>query len=222
MVDKAKGKAIATKIRKWLEVVQALNTQRQRFAVPITRLTSIKSFCQNVAAAQKFALFIAKRVQAQMQEASQPEHYSLEEWQTYQTLFAETIGLMESEIKRQTKEKVILLGTLRRKIDELQGDDYRNIPWGTVHFVRSGDLLKLTYAIRCFQAEDVPFWAYKLAREYIEDYHPSFGSGIIPTSIPMLLEVAEFWCQEFFQQSLAERFPEFSFETAEKHSTNMS
>jgi hypothetical protein len=217
MVDKAKGKAIATKIRKWLEVVQDLNTQRQRFAVPITRLTSIKSFCQNETAAQKFALFIAKRIQSQMQEASRPEHYSPEEWQTYQTLFAEAIGLMEAEIRRQAKENLLALATLRRKIDELQGDDYRNIPWGTVHFVRSGDLLKLTYAIQCFQAKDVPFWAYKLAREYIEDYHPSFGSGIIPTSVPMLLEVAEFWCQEFFQQSLAEKFPEFSCEIVDYH-----
>jgi hypothetical protein len=212
MVDKAKGKAIATKIKKWLEVIRELNTQSYPSAISITRLTSIKSFCQDQAAAQKFALFIAKRVQARMQEAPRPERYSPEEWQTYLTLFAKAIALMESEVKRQTEKNHLALGTLLREIEGLQGDDYRNIPWGTVHFVRSGDLLKLTYAIRCFQTNDVPFWAYKLAREYIEDYNPSFGTGIIPTSIPMLLEVAEFWCQEFFQQSLAEKFPEFSVE----------
>jgi hypothetical protein len=42
----------------------------------------------------------------------------------------------------------------------LQGDDYRNFRWTTVRFVRSGDLLKLEYGLRCFVEENFPYSAY--------------------------------------------------------------
>jgi len=54
--------------------------------------------------------------------------------------------------------------------------------------------------------QDFPYWAYKLAREYVERYQPQYGSGLIPESVPMLLEVAEFWCQHYFGQTLSEKF----------------
>jgi regulation of enolase protein 1 (concanavalin A-like superfamily) len=85
MVDKAKGKAIATKIKKWLEAVRELNEGKSRYAISITRLTSIKSFCQDESASQQFALFMAKRIQAHMLASSRPEHHSPEEWQTFLT-----------------------------------------------------------------------------------------------------------------------------------------
>lgn len=72
----------------------------------------------------------------------------------------------------------------------------------------SGYLLKLEYALRCFLERDFPYWAYKLAREYVEGYEPRYGSGLIPKSVPMLLEVAEFWCQHYFGQPLGQRFPQ--------------
>jgi hypothetical protein len=208
MAGKVQGKAIATKIKKWLEAVRELNTQTHPWALPITKLTSLKSLCQEQAEAEAFSLFIAQRVQTQMQESPRPERFSSEEWQTYLQLFERSIALMEAEAQERTPGGRSSIFQLLREIDGLQGDDYRNIPWGTVHWVRSGDLLKLTYALRCFEASE-GVWAYKLGREYVEDYEPSYGSGIIPRSIPKLLEVAEFWCEYFFQQSLTEKFPEF-------------
>ena len=71
-----------------------------------------------------------------------------------------------------------------------------------------GDLLKLEYALRCFVETDFPYWTYKLAREYVEGYGLQSGSGIVAESVPMLLEVAEFWCQYYFDQSLNEKFPD--------------
>jgi hypothetical protein len=38
-------------------------------------------------------------------------------------------------------------------------------------------------------------------------YTSHSGSGIVAESVPMLLEVAEFWCQYYFAQSLSEKFP---------------
>ncbi len=98
--------------------------------------------------------------------------------------------------------------TLLRDINGLQGDDYRNFRRATVRFVRSEDLLKLDYALRCFLEPDFPYWAYKLAAEYVEGYGLQSGSGIVAESVPRLLEVAEFWCQYYFTRSLSEKFPD--------------
>ena len=73
-----------------------------------------------------------------------------------------------------------------KQIDRLQGDDIRHVHWTTVHFVRSGELLKLEYAIRTFVSQDFPYYAYKLASEYVEGYQPQYGSGLIPQSVPQL------------------------------------
>lgn len=72
----------------------------------------------------------------------------------------------------------------------------------------SGNLLKLEYAIRCFVEQNFPYYAYKLAAEYVEGYQARYGSGLIPESAPKLLKVAEFWCQYYFEQNLSEKFRE--------------
>ncbi|MBE9213768.1 hypothetical protein IQ247_14020 [Plectonema cf. radiosum LEGE 06105] len=47
----------------------------------------------------------------------------------------------------------------------------------------------------------------KKAGEYTELYKPKYGTGLILESANMLLEIAEFWCQYFWGQNLAEKFP---------------
>ncbi len=208
MLDKTKSKVIAAKIKKWLETVRELNTQKYSFAISITRLTSLKSLCQDETAAKQFGLYLARQIQGRMQESPRPEQFSDSEWNTYLALFADAITLMEAEVSMQNPQGAFEIRKLLTTINEVQGNQYRNIPWGTLHIVRSGDLLKLTYALQCFESNDVPYWAYKLGREYVEGYNPSCGSGIIPESIPMLMEVAHFWCWHYFQQTLPEKFPE--------------
>ncbi len=145
-----------------------------------------------------------------MNEASRPEKLSQSEWETHLTLVTDAIAQMESYLATPSYEGKQSIQGLLRQIDGLQGDDYRKVHWSTVHFVRSGYLLKLEYALRCFVERDFPYWAYKLAREYVERYEPRYGSGLIPESVPMLLEVAEFWCQHYFGHSLSEKFPDFT------------
>ena len=205
MKPKNQQLTIANKIKKWIQTTKEVETAR--FAISITRLTSIKSLCTDEVAAEKFALYIAKRVQQQMNQATCPEHFTDEEWEQHKQLVDEAIALMESYLESPTYENPQSLRRLLREIDDLQGDNYRNFRWTTVRFVRSGDLLKLDYALRCFVEKNFPDWAYKLAREYVERYSLHSGSGIITESIPMLLEVAEFWCQYYFEKSLSEKFP---------------
>jgi hypothetical protein len=202
--------AIANKIKKWLETAQELSDEQFRFAIPITRLTSIKSLCQDEIAAARFALYLAKILQAQMQVESCPSHLSPSEWEIHTTVVANAVTEMERYIEDPHPESKQSLQRLLKQIDELQGNDFRNVHWTTVHFVRSGNLLKLEYAIRCFTDRDFPFYAYKLARELAESYEPRYGAGLIPESVPKLLEIAEFRCQYYFRQNLAEKFPKLS------------
>ena len=208
MSQKSKQRATANKIKKWLKAAIELSSGKFKYALPITRLTSIKSLCEDETVAQQFAFHIAQKVQQVMNQAEPSSGLTSEEWSTHKKLMADGIAQMESYLANPTDEGNQAIWKLLKQIDNLQGDDYRNIHWTTVHFVRSGYLLKLEYALRCFIAQDFPYWAYKLAREYIERYKPSYGDGLIPDSVPMLLEVSEFWCQYYFDSSLSEKFPQ--------------
>lgn len=84
-------------------------------------------------------------------------------------LVANGIGYMENYLKTSLSETEQLakeeLRDLIREINSQQGDDIRRFYWHTIHFVRSGYLLKLKYALRCFVERDFPYFAYKLATE---------------------------------------------------------
>ncbi|NEO52616.1 MAG: hypothetical protein F6K54_05720 [Okeania sp. SIO3B5] len=68
MNQKGANKAIANKINKWLQVIVKLNNRDFTFAIPITRLTSIKSLSKNETAAEQFALYISQKIQQKMNE----------------------------------------------------------------------------------------------------------------------------------------------------------
>jgi len=213
MKQKSHQSAYATKIKKLVETAKQLRTENFRLALPITRLTSIKSLCQDEVAAEQFALYMSKLVQQQINDADCASHLSPEEWEQNKTLIADAITQMERYLETPTPDGKQSLCQLLRQIDELQGDDYRNVSWTTVRFVKSGELLKLEYAIRCFVEQDFPYYAYRLAREFIEGYKPQYGTGLIPESLTMLLEVAEFWCQYYFGQNLSQKFPNLIYST---------
>jgi len=201
-----KNLAAAKKIKKWLETAKEL--ENIIIAIQITRLTSIKSLCRDETDAQKFALHFAKRVQQKMSEMPCPEHFLPEEWNLHKQVVAQAVVEMENYLQEPSSQTLLNLDKILREIDKFQGNDYRRVHWTTVHFVRSGYLLKIQYAVNCYCKPDYPFWAYKLAREYAEKYDSYYGGGLTPKSKPMLLEIAEFWCQHYFEQSLKEKFPQ--------------
>ena len=194
--------AIANKIKKWLKTAEETQTETRYFGLPITRLTSIKSLCKNdLHSAQQFALFIIQRIFQKMNEMSCPEWSSVEDWNIDKKLIADSINQMKNYLQTPSSEGKEVFRTLLKEIENRQGDDIRRVHWNTIHFVRSGYLLKLEYGLRCFIDYDYPYWVYKLAREYVEE-----KDGITTESVPMLLEIAEFWCQYYFGQSLREKF----------------
>ncbi|MEA5467502.1 hypothetical protein [Spirulina sp. 06S082] len=192
----------ALKIKKWLNAVKQLRSDDLALALPITRLTSIKSLCLDKNAARSFALHISQRVLKQMQDSNVPENPNSREWQAHRTFACEVVGAIAQEENLEVLQQY--LGKIARYKE--QNKNLRGVHWTTVHFVRSGYLVKLEYALRCCTESDREIWGYKLAREYVERYSPVYGTGLIPDSIPFLLDIAEFWCRYYFDLSLSEKF----------------
>jgi hypothetical protein len=157
----------------------------------------------------KSLLFICLAlVLQQASNAECPDNITPDEWEIHKSLINHAVAQMESFLEHPTTDNNGSLWSLLKQIDKLQGDDYRRIHWTTVHFVKSGYLLKLNYAICCFIKPEFDYYAYKLARQYTECYAPRYGAGLTPESVSMLLFVAEFWCQYYFEQSLQDKFPQ--------------
>lgn len=139
--------AIATKIKKWVETAFELSSNYTGLAIAITRLTSIKSFCKDVQAAEKFALYISKLVLQQASIAECPDSITDQEWELHKTLMTDAIAQMENFLEWTSPDINQSLWGYLKQINHLLGDNYRRVHGTTIHFVRSSYLLKLEYAI---------------------------------------------------------------------------
>ena len=196
-----KQAATATKIIRWIDTVKEL--KRGQSSVSITRLTSIKNICKDdEVAAENFAIFIAKKILQDMKEKGRPGYMPPEYWKLYKQIVVDGIKLMENYLKNPTSEGQEAIRKILREIEVLHGKDRPYVPGTTSHCFPSLHLLDFDNALRCFVEENFPYWAYQSARKYVE-----YCSEITVESIPMLLEVAEFWCQYCFDKTLLEKFP---------------
>ena len=118
MNQKGKQKEIANKIKKWLKAAIELSQEKIIVAIPITRLTSIKSLCSQETAAQQFALYLSQQVQQQMNQAERFEELTLEEWSAHKSLVADAISLQENHLETPTSEGKQSIRGLLRKIDK--------------------------------------------------------------------------------------------------------
>ena len=65
--------------------------------------------------------------------------------------------------------------------------------------IRNRDLLVVEDALRVLVSgpEMAPIWAYQAARDYAERYDPRYGTGLIPSSAPLMEDIARFWRDYF-------------------------
>jgi hypothetical protein len=78
-MDTKTNKNIAPKIRKLVETAREL--YQTKYALNVTRLTSLKSLCQEKEAAANFALYLAKLVVKQMESNQTTRSFLGEEGQ---------------------------------------------------------------------------------------------------------------------------------------------
>jgi hypothetical protein len=179
-------RAIIEKVRKFADMAEALR-RGQHFE--ITRLTSLKGLCKDRRAAWSFALFLAVHARKIAEEKKATKRVK--------ELMDKAIPEMKSYLDDLPKERKERLYDLLREIVEEQSE-HKRISWGQVRIVHSMELVVVENALKSILREpEAPFWLYQAARGYAERYDPRHGTGLIPTSAPMMQEIADFW-RDFF------------------------
>ena len=161
----------------------------------ITRLTTLKSLCEDTTAAARFALHLAQLTYRRMQEKACPFHLDPQQWEYYKQVVDEAIRQMQRYIEYPTQEAADLVGAWLADVRAIQ-NTYRNQAWGPIRIIHSTEVLLIEYALSCLlQLTASADWGYHLARQYAERYNSRYGTGLIPESAPLVEDIADFWCQ---------------------------
>ncbi len=171
--------------------------RHSRFAVSVTRLTILKSLCQQPVVANRFVTYLARKVLERVQQGksygARPEGATD---LTHRKMMLEALAGMEAWQLRPSDDLRQALADLQWRMQAEQ-NEYKNIPWGAVRLVTDWDLFLFEQALRCLlHPGEVGYWSYRMARDYAERYDSSHGTGLTPASAPLLQDIADFWMQE--------------------------
>jgi hypothetical protein len=170
----------------------------------ITRLTTLKSLCEDATAAAHFAVHLAQLTHKKMKEKPCPSHLDAEQWAHYKQVVDTAVRAMQRYVEQPTTQTTNPLWTLQSQVRAIQ-NTYRNQAWGPVRMIHSTEVLLIEYALSCLlQPTAAADWGYHLARQYAERYNSRYGTGLIPESAPMVEDIADFWCQYHLGKSLRE------------------
>jgi hypothetical protein len=192
---------VIPKIRQLASIATEL---REGGSFNITRLTTLKSLCEDAMAAARFAVHLAHLTHQKMQEQRRPSHLNAEKWTHYKQVVEEAVRQMERYVEQPTLQTTNPLWRLQSQVRALQ-DRYENQAWGPVRIIESTEVLLIEYALSCLLQPTVSAdWGYHLARQYAERYNASYATGLIPESAPLVEDMADFWCQYHLGKPLRE------------------
>ena len=192
---------VIPKIRQLATIAKEL---REGASFNITRLTTLKSLCEDATAAARFAFHLAQLTYRRMQEKACPFHLDPEKWEYYKQVVDEAIRQMARYVEEPSEEAADLVGAWLTDVRAIQ-NTYRNQGWGPVRIIHSTEVLLIEYALSCLlQPTASGDWGYHLARQYAERYDPRYGTGLIPESAPFVEDIADFWCQYHVGKPLQE------------------
>ena len=197
--QKHQAAQVASKIRRLAQMAADL---RKGDNFEVTRLTTLKSLCEDAKAAAQFALHLAQLTSSKMQERGCPPHLDLETWDAYKELVAKSLERMEIYVKEPSEQATRALWLVQAEVRGVQ-NTYKQHQWGPVRIIQSSEVLLVEYALSCLlQPHASADWGYRIAREYAERYNSRYGTGLIPESAPMIEDIADFWCQFHLGQPL--------------------
>ena len=184
-------RAILGKIRKLAQIARELS-EGANFS--ITRLTSLKSLCEDPKVAADFAVYLASQ---RVNKVSSPPHLGESKGKMHNELVERAVERLGSYVERPSDPKREGLRELLRELESVN-DEYKPIPYGTVRVIQDRDVLIVENAARCVLSPySAPSWAYRLARNYTERYDPRYGTGLIPESAPLVMDIVGFWCEYY-------------------------
>lgn len=196
MVQRQIPKGNKAKIAKLAAAAHALTSGQETY-LSITKLTSLKSLCQEPEVANQFVFFLAHRTQARMEAVLRPEHTGEAEWNPYQSLIAEAVTAMSQYLANPLPANLLALRQLKNRVSAVQ-NEYKTVGWNTVRIIYSRDVLLTEYAMECILSPDLAAkYAYRAGREYTERYEPHYGTGLIPASAALLADIVQFWHQYY-------------------------
>ncbi len=173
---------IIKRVKQLSEIAEALRRGKD---FPITRLTTIKSLCGEPEAAPAFALFLAQRIQCKMRQGKYPKKF--------RDLVDRAVRALKPDLTDPTEERKARLSFLCSEL-EAEQNEYRRIGGNMVRMLKSRDLFVVEQCLRlALRTCEAPYWAYHAARDYAVRYDARYWSGLIPSSAPMVEEIAEFW-----------------------------
>src|SRR5215831_19408556 len=192
---------VIPKIRQLATMAREL---REGASFNITRLTTLKSLCEDATAAARFALHLAQLTYRRMQEKACPFHFDPEKWEYYKQVVDKALRQMQRYIEHPTQEAADLVQAWLSDARAIQ-NTYRNQAWGPVRIIHSTEVLLIEYALSGLLQPTVSAdWGYHLARQYAERYNSRYGTGLIPESAPLVEDIADFWCQYHLGKLLRE------------------
>jgi hypothetical protein len=187
-------KAVLSRVRKLAQIARDLS-EGANFS--ITRLTTLKSLCEDPQVAAHFAVYLANHTSRRINEMPAPLHLSNSEWRMHNELVERAVKRLQSYVEGPSDQE---REELRESLRELESvnDEYESIPYGVVRIIQDKNVLIVEDAVRCvLSAYSAASQAYHLARDYAERYDPRYGSGLIPESAPLVMDTVDFWCDYY-------------------------
>jgi hypothetical protein len=180
------------RVAKLAAAAQALRDGSETY-FSTTKLTSLKSLCKEPETANYFVFYLAQRTQAKMGAAPRPDYTSEADWNLYQSLITLAISVLGTYLENPTTENKMALQQLRNQAQGIQNEQHR-VGWNTIRTIYSTEVLIIEYALQCMLSPQLaPDYAYRAGRHYAERYEPRYGTGLIPSSGPMLADIVQFW-----------------------------
>jgi hypothetical protein len=187
-------KAVLSRVRKLAQIARDLS-EGANFS--ITRLTTLKSLCEDLEVAAHFAVCLANHTSRRINEMFSPLHLSNSEWRMHKELVERTVERLRSYVDGPTDPKREELRELLRELESVN-DEYKSIPYGVVRIIQDKNVLIVEDAVQCVLSPySAPSQAYHLARDYAERYDSRYGTGLIPESAPFVMDIVDFWCDYY-------------------------
>ena len=191
-MKKTRASKVTPKIHQLATIATEL---RDGASFNITRLTTLKSLCEDSTTAARFAVHLAQLTYRKMQEKPCPSHLDSEKWEYYKQVVDEALRQMQRYLEQPTKDEADLVRAWLSDVRAIQ-DRYEQQAWGPVRIIQSTEVLIIEYALSCLlQPTASGDWGYRIARQYAERYNARYGTGLILESAPLVEDIADFWCQ---------------------------
>lgn len=176
-------------------------------AFQITRLTRVKRLCADHAAADAFAMFIAGRALAKLENRERPDSVSAERWAQFIILARDGMARLEEFLANRSPETEHALRAQGLALYQAQRE-HQNIPYGMVRLIVCWEAMQVERAIDCVLAhwpEERARYGYELASDYVKRYEPRAMGDLNWASAEPLAEVISFWHGYADQLAMAER-----------------